>query len=336
MHPVLLKLPGLDFPIRTFGALVAAGILVAIWIWGKALAKYGDDPKQDPERASQAALWVVVGVLAGARLFYVAVETMRYLRAGLSEEQVAWLDADPKERALVGAKLTPELIEGARKVSVGHDFLGDPLKVVMIWQGGLVMYGGLIGGILLGLHAARKSGLNPWNALDTGLASGFIGLLFGRIGCLMVGDDYGRVVPESFAASARPLVLPNGGEIGFLTIRVPQLDWLLANSESLFEHDLAGKVLWATQPWMSLNALLCAAAGFLWLRGRKHYGVPAALMLMQYAVSRFTIEVFRGDEVRGLWFGGSVSTSQLVSIVIFVLGAWLLVRRRATPTLTPR
>jgi prolipoprotein diacylglyceryltransferase len=336
MHPVLVTIPGLGFPIRTFGALVAAGILVAIWVWGKALAKYGDDPKQDPERGSQAALWIVVGVLAGARLFYVAVETMRYLRADLSPAQVAWLDADAKARAAAGAELAPEAIEAARKVSVGHDFLADPLKVVMIWQGGLVMYGGLIGGILLGLHAAKKSGLNPWNALDTGLASGFIGLLFGRIGCLMVGDDYGRVVPESFTESLRPLTLPNGGEVGFLTIRVPRLDWLLANSESLFEHELAGKVLWATQPWMSLNALLCAAAGFLWLRRRTHYGVPAALMLMQYAVSRFTIEIFRGDEVRGLWFGGKVSTSQLVSVVILVLGAWLLLRRRATPALVPR
>ena len=336
MHPVLVNVPGLDFPIRTFGALVAAGILVAIWVWGKALARYGDDRKLDPERASQAALWVVVGVLAGARLFYVAVETMRYLRAGLSEEQVAYLEAGAKERAAAGATLAPEALEAARKVSVGHDFLADPLKIVMIWQGGLVMYGGLIGGILLGLRAAKKNGLDPWNALDTGLAAGFVGLLFGRIGCLMVGDDYGRVVPAGFEASARPLALPNGGEIGFLTIRVPKLDWLLANSESLFEHHLAEKVLWATQPWMSLNALLCALAGFLWLRKRTHYGVPAALMLMQYAVSRFTIEVFRGDEVRGLWFGGQVSTSQLVSVVILLLGAWLLVRRRATPAVVPR
>jgi len=249
---------------------------------------------------------------------------------------VAYLDAAPAQRAAAGAPLAPEALAAARKVSVGHDFLADPLKILMIWQGGLVMYGGLVGGILFGLRAARKSGLDPWNALDTGLAAGFVGLLFGRLGCLLVGDDYGRIVPPDFAESLRPITLPNGGEIGFLTIRVPRLDWLLANSESLFEHELAGQVLWATQPWMSLNAVLCAAAGFLWLRRRTHYGVPAALMLMQYALCRFTIEVFRGDEVRGLWFGGKVSTSQLVSVVILALGAWLLVRRRATPAVLPR
>lgn len=334
MHPVLFPVPGLGFPIRTFGALVATGILVAIWIWGKALARYGDDPQKDPERGSQAALMVVVGVLVGARLFYVGVECMRYLRAGLTETQVSYLDASPAERAKL--TLSSEDVLAAEKVSVGHSFLSDPLEVVMIWRGGLVMYGGLIGGILFGLRAARKQGLNPWNALDTGLASGFIGLAFGRIGCLMVGDDYGRMVPPAFEDSLRPIALPNGGEIGLVTIRVPTLEWLRANSESLFEKSLAGKVLWATQPWMCVNALLCAAAGFLWLKRRTHYGVPAAWMLMQYAVSRFTIEHYRGDEVRGLWFGGMLSTSQLVSVVIFGLGAWLLVKRRATPLLAPR
>jgi len=336
MHPVLFHVPLLDFPIRTFGALVAAGILVGIWLWGKALERHGDDPEEDPERASRSALWIVVGVLVGARVFYVSVESLRYLTADLSEAQVDYLDAPRAERATPAAKLTAEELATAGKYSVGHAFLHDPLQVVMIWQGGLVMYGGLLGGILFGLHVVKKQGLERWNALDTGLTAGFVGLFFGRIGCLMVGDDYGSVVPAAFETSARPIALPNGGEIGFLTIKVPTLEWLVANPESLFEHSLAGKVLWASQPWMMLNALLCAGAGFLWLRRRRHVGVPAALMLMQYAVSRFTIEVFRGDEVRGLWFDGRVSTSQLVSVVILGLGAGLLAWRLRTPAVTPR
>jgi len=336
MHPVLFQVPLLDFPIRTFGALVATGILVGIWLWGKALTRWGDDPREDPERASRSALWIVVGVLVGARLFYVTVESLRYLAADLSEAQVDYLDASREARGARASALSAEELTAAGKVSVGHAFLDDPLQIVMIWQGGLVMYGGLIGGILFGLHVVKKQGLERWNALDTGLAAGFVGLFFGRIGCLMVGDDYGSVVPASFVESLRPLVLPNGGEIGFLTIRVPPLEWLVANTESLFEHSLAGQVLWAAQPWMMLNALLCAGAGFLWLSRRRHLGVPAALMLMQYAVCRFTIEIFRGDEVRGLWFGGRVSTSQLVSIVILAVGAWLLAWRLRTPAVQPR
>lgn len=329
MHPVLFHVPGLGFPVRTFGALVACGILLGIWLWGRLLARYGDDPRQDPERGSQVALWIVVGVLVGARLMYVGVESARYLSAEVGANVDAYLAAG--ERGAPTAQLTHEELELARRVSVGYGFLHDPFKMLLIWQGGLVMYGGLAGGIFLGLHAARKQGLNPWNTLDTGLVCGFVGLVLGRIGCLMVGDDYGRIVPASLADSARPIAFGNGGEAGPLTIRVPDLEWLLANKESLFDHDLAGQVLWATQPWMSLNALLVALAGWLWLRNRRHYGVPAALMLIQYSLSRFAIEIYRGDEVRGVWFGGRISTSQIVSVLLFGLGLWLLARRRASP-----
>jgi prolipoprotein diacylglyceryltransferase len=329
MHPVLFRVPGLDFPVRTFGALVACGILFGIWVWGRLLARHGDDPKEDPQRGSQVAIWLVVGILAGARLFYVAVETTRYLAADLSEAQTDYLAG--KERRANGAGLTEEEKEAASKVNVGRDFLHDPFKILLIWQGGLVMYGGLLGGILFGLAAARRHGLDPWNALDTGLLCGFLGLVLGRFGCLFVGDDYGSVVPASWEQSWRPIHFSNGGEVGPLTIRVPDIEWLTRNPESLFDHDLAGKVLWATQPWMSLNALLIALLGWVWLQRRRHYGVPAALMIVQYAVCRFAIEIFRGDEVRGVWFGGKVSTSQIVSVVILVLGLVLCARRRATP-----
>jgi len=331
MHPVLFRIPGLGFPVRTFGALVACGILLAIWLWARLLERHGEDPKRDPERSSQIALWVVVGVLVGARLFYVCVESARYLSADVTPAMKGYLAAG--DRGAAGASLSEAELSTARKVSVGYDFLHDPFKILLIWQGGLVMYGGMFGGILLGLYAARKHGLNPWNALDTGMTAGFFGLVLGRWGCLFVGDDYGSVVPAAFESSWRPIHLPNGGEIGPLTIQVPRLEWLTANSESLFDHDRAGKVLWATQPWMSLNALLLGLAGCLWLARRTRYGVPAALLLIQYAVCRFTIERFRGDEVRGVWFGGALSTSQLVSMVVFVAALVLLKKRLASPAI---
>ncbi len=331
MHPVLFHVPGLGFPVRTFGALVACGILLGIGLWGRLLARYGDDRAKDPERGSQIGVWIVAGVLVGARLFYVGVESTRYLTADVSEAVGKYLAAD--EHGNPGPPLSTEDLALARRVSVGYGFLHDPFKILLIWQGGLVMYGGMAGGILLGLYAARKHGLNPWNALDTGLVGGFLGLVLGRWGCLFVGDDYGKVVPDAYVDSWRPLAFGNGGEVGPLTIRVPDLAWLEKNPESLFDHALAGKVLWATQPWMSLNALLLVLTGLVWLRFRRHHGVTAALLLLQYATCRFAIEMFRGDEVRGVWFGGHVSTSQIVSLALFGFGLWLLAKRRATPAL---
>jgi prolipoprotein diacylglyceryltransferase len=51
-------------------------------------------------------------------------------------------------------------------------------------------------------------------------------------------------------------------------------------------------------------------------------------LLSLYAVSRYSIEIFRGDSIRGLWFDGSISTSQLISCVVFVTCIGLLLRNR--------
>ncbi len=313
MHPVLFEIPGIGFPIRSFGVLAAAGIFLGIYLWGRLLARYGDDPGKDPARGSQAALWIVIGVFVGARLMYVGVETARYLHADVTPAMERWLE---ERRSATAPPLPVEERETARDVAVGYDFLHDPIRILFLWQGGLVMYGGLIGGILAGAWSARRHGLDLWNSFDTALIASFVGLAVGRWGCLLVGDDYGKVAPERWQHLPFPI-----------TIRVPSLEWLNAHPESLFDHELAGKVLWATQVWMSVNALLVALVGWIVLRRRQRYGTAGAVMLILYAITRFGIEMFRGDSIRGIWFDGALSTSQIVSIGIGFAGLVLLVLR---------
>jgi phosphatidylglycerol:prolipoprotein diacylglycerol transferase len=43
-----------------------------------------------------------------------------------------------------------------------------------------------------------------------------------------------------------------------------------------------------------------------------------------YSVLRFIVEFFRGDAARGVYFGGAISTSQLVSIVMFFVSLFML------------
>lgn len=322
MHPVLFRIPGLDFPIRSFGVMVATGIFLAIWLWGYLLKRYGDDPAEDPNRGSQVALWIVLGIFLGARLMYVTVEVSRYMTAETTPAIERYLDA--KNRGAATPGMTQEELEIARKVVVGHDFVHDPFQVIMIWNGGLVMYGGLFGGILAGMWASRRTGLKIWNSFDTALVSSFLGLSIGRWGCLLVGDDYGKIVPEGKEGLPFPI-----------TIKVPELDWLRAHTESLFDHDLAGRVLWATQVWMSLNALVIVGVGLWLLPRRSWYGQVGAWLFVHYSITRFLIEMFRGDEIRGVWFNGALSTSQLVSILGFLVGVLLLVKRPG-PDAPPR
>ncbi|MFM7280497.1 MAG: prolipoprotein diacylglyceryl transferase [Planctomycetia bacterium] len=263
MHPILYTIPGLDFPLRSFGIMLAAGFLLGSWILGKLAERYGDDPKQDPERLARVTVWILFGVVLGARLLYIIVEV-------------------------------------GQQSPVGKDFVAHPIEMLKVWNGGLVMYGGLFGAIALGMWKARMEKLRVLHALDLGLIAGFIGLAVGRIGCYLVGDDYGSIVPPQYATLPWPI-----------TLHVPEV----LPEGSLFGEENAGQVLWATQNWMSIKALIVAAIGYWTLRHRRYAGQVALTCLFSYAILRGGIEFFRGDSVRGLWFGGAISTSQLISLV---------------------
>ena len=275
MHPILFELPG-GFPIRSFGLLLAAGFLLGSWIFSRLVARFSADPERDVARYGALPLWILIGIVVGARAFYVVVE----------------------------------LLKGG---PTGQGYLEDPLSVLAVWQGGLVMYGGTFGGLIGGTWCAKRHGIPLWHAMDLGLVAGWFGLAVGRVGCLMVGDDYGAVVPERW----RDLPFP-------ITLHVP--DPLPAHS--LWGVENAGQVLWATQPWMTINATVIGLIG-LWLLGRRRYpGQVSLVIVLLYAITRSIIEAFRGDAVRGTWFGGAISTSQLISIVAGAVALALLWRFR--------
>jgi len=283
MHPILFEIPGIHFPLRSFGLMVMVGFLVGSHF----LTRWGTRGSADPEKVAEgfAALpmWILVGIIAGARAMYVVVEVLR---------------GDV----------------------VGQGFVDDPLSMFFVWQGGLVMYGGAIGGILGAWWATSKHKLPFNHAMDLGVTAAFLGLAFGRIGCLLVGDDFGSVVPEAYENLPFPI-----------TVHVPEV---LAD-HSLFGQENAGKILWCTQIWMSLNALMLFLIGRFWLLPRRRFGGQvAATLLFIYSFGRFGIEIFRGDAIRGVWFDGMVSTSQLISVVVALLTAIYLglrLKRRQTP-----
>jgi prolipoprotein diacylglyceryltransferase len=95
--------------------------------------------------------------------------------------------------------------------------------------------------------------------------------------------------------------------------------------ESLFGEENAGQVLWATQIWMSANALLLGLLGLWLLRRRKVPGTVALWLVFLYSLARIAIEAFRGDSIRGVWLDGAASTSQLIGVVSAVVAlVWLL------------
>ena len=55
------------------------------------------------------------------------------------------------------------------------------------------------------------------------------------------------------------------------------------------------------------------------------------LYLVIYPIGRFIFEFFRGDEYRGFIFG--LSTSQFISIILFGLGLFLILKKEKDSSL---
>ncbi len=280
MHPYLFDIPlpwsDAPFHLRSFGALVAMGFLFGAHILQRLAASYSDDPEAEQERWAQIIMWVLFGVFGGARLMYVAVEMLR----------------------------------GS---ATGQGYIDQPWTMFYFWEGGLVMYGGFAGGVLAGIYKSRKVGVHWLHGLDLAMPASFFAQAIGRVGCLMVGDDFGKIVPEKYESLPFPLV-----------VKVPDP----LPDGSLFGTENAGQYLWATQPWMSLNALVIGLIALAVLKKRRYTGQVLLWTVALYSIGRYTIEVFRGDSIRGLWFDGMMSTSQLISVVAGSIAFLLLIKNR--------
>jgi phosphatidylglycerol:prolipoprotein diacylglycerol transferase len=184
---------------------------------------------------------------------------------------------------LVGAKLLWTIEHSAEA----------PILDLLLSRGGLSWYGGLVGGVGAGLGymVIKRWPMLPILAAATPALA--FGHLLGRIGCFLVGDDYGR--PSS-------------------------LPWAVAFPEGLPPTTVP------VHPTQLYEAVGLAFLGWLLLRWRRH-GARDAVVLGRYLVGagvlRFLIEFIRVDERVAL----GLSVAHFASLAVIVVGASLLVRR---------
>ncbi len=130
-----------------------------------------------------------------------------------------WLAQRMCRREGIDPALIPDLviwlfvigIAGGRVVYViqyWHNF-ANWHRMFALWDGGLVLYGALIGGISGFLtyyyFIMRKYGVSMWKMLDVIAASVALGVALGRVGCLFTGCCYGNVACEGRPAIHFPM-----------------------------------------------------------------------------------------------------------------------------------
>ena len=185
-------------------------------------------------------------------------------------------------------------------------------------RAGLVWYGGVLGATLLVLwvvHRRRLPVLGVGDAVGPGVA---IGYAVGRIGCFLVGDDYGRPT-DSAIGVVFPQGLPPATAGTFRHEYGMELPASLADDALVPVHP--------TQLYETAMALAIWGLGLLMLRRGARRGATGLAMAVLLAVERFVVEFFRAKDDR---FFGDLTLAQLISLAILALIAalWWAWRRR--------
>lgn len=225
-------------------------------------------------------------------------------REGLNADALASVGFWAITGAIIGAKALMIVRELP-------DYLARPSDIfsLSVLSSAGDFYGGFIGALIAcAVFFWHDPRLPFWRTADLCGPAIALGQAIGRIGCFMAGDDYGR---PSHVPWAVTFTDPRAAQIGGAPLGVP------------------------LHPVQLYEAAVCAAlfVVLVQLTRRKQFDGEVILSYtLLYAVARFILEFFRGDADRGFVFGGLLSTSQFIAVLLAPVAVALWVaRRRCTP-----
>jgi phosphatidylglycerol:prolipoprotein diacylglycerol transferase len=315
---------GHGLPLHTYGLMMALGFLVGIWLAAREatrafpeLAKvHGKlEPYGQVVRAHvfELGFWLPVGVIVGAKVLYLIT---------------TWDQ---------------------------HPTFVSALSSLFSLSGGLVFYGGFIGAILISILYCHWNRLPFLRIADVFIPSVAIGHAIGRIGCLAAGCCWGGIAKAgSFIAIRFPSAasMPWGFGTNSLAFdsQVKDHRWVDASghihstavegAQKISEYAQSTGYTLPLYPAQLMESLGELAIFFLliWIRRHKRFnGQLLAMWLLCYSILRFTIEFFRGDDIREFLFKYPnaidpviLSTSQTISLGILATGiaVWSIFERK--------
>ena len=231
---------------------------------------------------------------------------LELLRKGMDEELAGDVLMGAIVGGIVGAKVYYVLLNWPQTVQ-------DPFGMLFS-RAGLVWYGGFIGGAIgVSLAIHRRKAPIPVLA-DICAPALALAYAVGRMGCFLVGDDYGRPTDSwvgiAFPNGSPPSTAGNLRRMFGVSIpeSVPDTAVLAVHPTQLYEIGMS----------LLIFAILWRLRREPWKAGRLF-----SLWLALAGVERLIVEFFRAKDDR---FFGFLTLAQLISIALIVFGAWLFVR----------
>lgn len=217
-----------------------------------------------------------------------------------------FVERDAKKRGVEGYKIFDLAviillvsIAGARIMYVlqhWSNYQADPLRLFMVWEGGLILLGGLIPGVLIGLLYLRLKGI--WFLRDTISLYLPIGMGITRIGCFLNGCCFGK-----------PTELPIGVKFSI---------------SSAAGAEFPGIPIHPTQLYSSVAAFLIFVVLRLIRKRQPPEGVLFWSFLALYSPFRFGVDWLRYYEPVAYY--SSLTVNQWISIVMAVISVSALIR----------
>jgi phosphatidylglycerol:prolipoprotein diacylglycerol transferase len=353
MHPILVRIPLPKGPLKLWWAAVAVAALVTLYglfmlvrkkekgeaYWSFAIAAAvgvaGYVYRAQTYQAENIPIYSY-GVMLGVSLivgWYITLPLAK--RDGLPAETMANCYVITALAALAGSRILYILTNPSEFPTEGKEF-GDIIGMYLqIRKGGLVAYGGFLGGFVGSWAYLRAKGLRlmPW--ADIAVPSLASGLFITRIGCYLYGCDFGKRLSESAPAFLKKMgtfpKLPEGtlgySENGLPIVGSPayarhlslcQDHVFSANDCRDLNHSLP---VHPTQLYEALIGLGLLGL-LLWMRKRQVFrGQIFFTFTFVYGLLRFLLELLRDDTERGD-VGPAIGEHWLIagSLILFAVG----------------
>jgi len=195
---------------------------------------------------------------------------------------------------LVGSRLMFVILEPAQ-------FAAAPWRVLAIWEGGLVFYGGLAGALIVGIVLMRRLKLPALTLMDCVAPGLALAQAVGRLGCFSAGCCYGLPWP--------------GG-------------WCAVTFNDPFSLAPRGLALHPAQLYTSAALLVITGLLLLLWRRRSFAGQIFFTYGFLHGIARVIIETFRGDWRGEPWLGLTPTGWFALGLAVVSAGALVYLRKR--------
>lgn len=268
-------------------------------------------------------------------IFEIRIYSLMYILAFISGIFIASRDEVARKRGIKDKKMIEDFafvamlsgLIGARLYYVAlkfPDYMHDPMAILRVWEGGLAIHGGILGGLVGSYIFAKRNGISLWVLTDMGVGPLLFGQFLGRFGNLANGEIHGvpTFTPLSVIFSGKfESWWASYQNMGILEqMKFKELvPWgVVFPPDSPAGMEFPGVPLHPAMIYEGfLNLIGFILIWFVFRKKEYREGVLSMIYLIMYAVIRVFVSTFRVEDLRI----AGIRAPYLISIVMVIAAA---------------